>query len=318
MNRRDFIAGSALAGLAAAMPAVAAECPQMKGLPKLVLPKQPGQLNLCLQWGLIPTADDVNAKLDYLEQNDFQAVEVPSGLNWLKDKGLKVAAALKNRKLFLATACGPSRFDRADKAANDREVEGFFPVLEVLGEMKCVGLIICPARGNPEVGLKELREDFITNTGRRLAEKAAACGTTIVLEPLQRRETPFLRQVADGAKMAQEIAQGCTVMGDFWHMSKEEPNQFAAFMSARELLTHVHIASLGRRKIPGSDGALDNYVDGFRALKLLGYRGAVSVEAGFLPVGKNSLGKDIWPNNDQKKATFTGMVKMLREQWEQA
>lgn len=318
MNRRQFLAGSALAGLATAMPVAAAECPHAKGLPKLPLPKQQAQLNLCLQWGLIPTADDVNAKLDYLEQNDFQAVEVPSGLGWLKDKGYKVAESLKNRKLFLATACGPSRFDRADKAANDREVEGFFPVLEVLGELKSVGLIICPARGKPEVGLKELREDFVTNTGKRLAEKAAACGTTIVLEPLQRRETPFLRQVADGAKMAQEIGKGCTVMGDFWHMSKEEPNQFAAFMSARGVLSHVHIASLGSRKIPGTDGALDNYVDGFRGLKLLGYRGAVSVEAGFPSMGKNAQGKDIWPNNDQKRKIFTDMVKMLRDQWAQA
>ncbi len=318
MNRRDFLAGSALAGLAVAMPALADDCPKKKGLPKLPFPKEPAQLNLCLQWGLIPTADDVNAKLDYLEANGYQAVEIPSGLGWLKDKGLKVAASLKNRKLFLATACGPSRFDRADKAANDREVESFFPVLEVLGEMKSVGLIICPARGKPEVGLTELREDFVTNTGKRLAEKAAACGTTIVLEPLQRRETPFLRQVADGAKMAQEIGPGCTVMGDFWHMSKEEPSFFGAFVSAGKLLTHVHIASLGRRKIPGSDGALDNYVDGFRALKFLGYRGAVSVEAGFLPVGKNEKGKDIYPTNEQKHAVFTGMVKMLREQWEMA
>lgn len=318
MNRREFLAAGAVAGLVPALTAACGESCSCGTLPKLTPPAKPAQLNLCLQWWGIPVADDVNAKLDYLEANGYQAVEVPSDLGWLRDKGLKVAESLKNRKLFLATACGGSQFDRLDKAKNDAEVARFMPVLEVLGEMKSVGLIICPARGNPEMGLKELREDFVKNTGRRLAEKAAKCGTTIVLEPLQRGETPFLRQVADGAKMAQEIGAGCTVMGDFWHMSKEEPSQFAAFVSAGKLLSHVHIASLGRRKIPGSDGALDNYVDGFKGLKFLGYRGAVSLEAGHLPVGKNAAGKDVYPDNAQKQEILKRMCALIREQWELA
>ena len=257
MNRRDFLKGGAVAGMAAACLSARGEACCGNGMPKLTPPEKPAQLNLCLQWGLIPTKDDINAKLDYLESNDFQAVEVPSGLNWLRDRGPKLVDALKGRKLFLATACGPSRFDYADKAKNDAEVAKFMPVLEILGEMKSVGLIICPARGRPEVGHKELRADFVENTGKRLAEKAAACGTSIVLEPLRRGETPFLRQVADGAKMAQEIGPGCTVMGDFWHMRWEEPSFFAAFVAAGKLLSHVHIASLGNRKVPGTDGGLD-------------------------------------------------------------
>ena len=146
MNRRDFLKGGAVAGMAAVCVAARGEACCGNGMPKLVPPEKPAQLNLCLQWGGIPVADDINAKLDYLEQNGFQAVETPSGLNWLRDKGLKLAEALKSRKLFLATACGPSRFDYADKAKNDAEVEKFMPVLEILGEMKSVGLIICPAR----------------------------------------------------------------------------------------------------------------------------------------------------------------------------
>ena len=234
----------------------------------------------------------------------------------LREKGLKVAEGAKKRGLMLTTACGPSRFDYADKAKNDAEVAKFMPILEILGEMKSVGLIICPARGRPEVGLKELRADFVENTGKRLAEKAAACGTDIVLEPLRRGETPFLRQVADGAKMAQEIGKGCKVMGDFWHMRWEEPNFFAAFVAAGPLLAHVHIASLATRKIPGSDGAADNYVDGFKGLKFIGYRGAVSVEAGFKEIGRNEKNKPIYPDNAGKRDILVKMSAMLRRQWE--
>jgi len=319
MNRRDFLAGSAVAGLAAALPAAGGNCaPCCGGMPKLTPPAKPAQLNLCLQWWHIPTMDDINAKLDYLEQNDFQAVEVSSKLEWLRNQGPKLMDALKGRKLFLTTACGPSRFDYADKTKNDEEVEKFMPILEILGEMKSIGLIICPARGKPEVGLKELREDFVTNTGKRLAAKAAACGTDIVLEPLQRKETPFLRQVSDGAMMAKEIGPGCKVMGDFWHMSKEEPSFMAAFLSAGPLLAHVHIASLGKRKYPGTDGELDNYVDGFKGLKLIGYRGAVSMEAGPPEIGRDAKNKPIYPDMKGRHELIVKMVSMLRQQWAEA
>lgn len=318
MNRRDFLKGGAVAGLAAACASAKAEGCRDDGMPKLAPPAKPAQLNLCLQWWLIPAKEDINAKLDYLEANDFQAVEVTSNLGWLRANGPKLVESLKRRKLFLATACGPSRFDYASKAKNDAEVAKFGPVLEILGEMKSTGLIICPARGKPEVGHKELRADFVENTGKRLAEKAAACGTSIVLEPLRRGETPFLRQVADGAKMAQEIGKGCTVMGDFWHMRWEEPSFFAAFVAAGKLLSHVHIASLGNRKVPGTDGELDNYVDGFKGLKFIGYRGAVSMECGYPAKGKDSRGKPITPDNGEKHALVKNMVSLLRRQWAEA
>ena len=137
MNRREFLAGSAVASLAAALLASGNTCKSCcGGMPKLTPPAKPAQLNLCLQWWLIPTKDDINAKLDYLEANDFQAVEITSKLEWLRDQGPKLVDALKGRKLFLTTACGPSRFDYADKSKNDAEVERFMPILEILGQMK--------------------------------------------------------------------------------------------------------------------------------------------------------------------------------------
>ncbi len=314
MNRREFLAAGAVAGMAAAVKA--ADC--CGAGPKLPEPPQAAKLNLCLQWGLIPTQEDVNAKLDYLEQNGFDAVEVGSNLQWLRENGPKIAESLKNRRLFLSTACGPSRFDYEDPAKCYAEVEKFMPVLEILGEIRSVGLIICPARAKPEVGLKELRESFVGNYGKRLAQKAASCGTNIILEPLQRAETPFLRQVSDGARMAQEIGIGCAVMGDFWHMSKEEASFFGAFVTAGPLLKHVHVASLGKRRVPGTDGELDNYVDGFRGLKFIGYRGAVSMECGWPPKGKDDKGKPIMPDNNEKHALVLKMRDLLRRQWEEA
>lgn len=309
MNRREFMAGVALAGAGAVSGCAGARCKSSCS--------GDASLKLCLQWGSIPVADDINAKLDYLEANGYAAVEIPTGKKgeWLIEKGEAFGKAMAGRKLTCATACGPSRFDYADPKENDAEVAKFLPLLEIIGGLKSTGLIICPARAKPEVGLKELREDFVTNTGKRLAEKAAKCGTSIVLEPLQRKETPFLRQVSDAAKMAQEIGDGCKVMADLWHMTWEEANDRAAILSAGPLLAHVHIASRRNRRIPGSDGVADDYRLAFRGLKEIGYGGVVSLEAGWVPKGKDAKGKPILPRLEERHQILNGMCDLLRRQW---
>ena len=92
-------------------------------------------------------------------------------------------------------------------------------------------------------------------------------------------------------------------MGDFWHM-QEETSDYAAFLAAgKEYLQHVHVASRGRRLMPGEDGELDNYVEGFRALKQLDYPYYVSFECG---------------TKGDRVQTITKAVELLRAQWEQA
>ena len=92
-------------------------------------------------------------------------------------------------------------------------------------------------------------------------------------------------------------------MGDFWHMM-EETSDYAAFMAAgKEYLQHVHVASRGRRIMPGEDGEVDNYVQGFRALKELNYPYYVSFECG---------------TKGDRAQTVTKAVELLRAQWEQA
>ena len=155
MNRREFIASAALAGAGAA-----SGCANAGGTAR-----QCGcgpALKLCLQWGTIPVADDMNAKLDYLEANGYSAVEIPTGKNgeWVLEKGEAFGKAMAGRKLSCATACGPSRFDYADSRKNDAEVAKFLPLLEILGGLKSTGLIICPARAKPEVGAQGTARRF--------------------------------------------------------------------------------------------------------------------------------------------------------------
>ncbi len=320
MKRRDFLKASAVAGAATVCGAhhAAAQVQNgVNGMPKLSPPGKPAELNLCLQWWGIP-GSEMKEKLDFLEANGFGAVEIPSG-DWPIKNCDALIEAMKGRKLFLATACGPSDFSYAEQEKREAEVQKFLPVIEALGKMKSVGLIICPARGQlsepGRLSAKELRKDFVENTGKRLAEHAAKHGTSIVLEPLRRNETPFLRQVADGARMAADIGQGATVMGDFWHMQLEETSFMGAFICAGKLLTHVHVAGLKERIIPGVHAEADNYVDGFKGLKLIGYRGAVSFEGGW-PKNPADPKKDL--PQEEKTKLILNMAKLLREQWAMA
>lgn len=317
MNRREFLTASAVAGAGVACFVNRAEaacggCAEGADMPHLTPPAKPAELNLCLQWGTIP-GREIKEKLDYLEAHGYRAVELPT------DPKFPASAfndAMKGRKLTVATLCGGSDLSKADPAARQKEVERLKAIIDVAGAVKSVGLIICPARGKPELGFKELRQDFVENTGRQLAEHAAKLGTAIVLEPLCRNETPFLRQVADAASIARDVGPGCAVMGDFWHMSKEETSFLGAFLSAGPLLKHVHIASLGHRKVPGMDGALDNYVDGFRGLKLLGYRGAVSLECGFPDFKKMGIVGEAAAA--EKEKLLKGFCELVRKQWIEA
>ena len=79
MRRRDFIACASFAGIASV-----AKCAARAGCCV-----RSEQVRLCLQWGAIPTADDFNAKLDYLEANGYAAVEIPTGKKgeWVLERG---------------------------------------------------------------------------------------------------------------------------------------------------------------------------------------------------------------------------------------
>ena len=76
-----------------------------------------------------------------------------------------------------------------------------------------------------------------------------------------------------------------------------------AFISGGEYLQHVHVASRKRRSMPGEDGDADNYINGFKGLKMIGYNNYVSFECGC---------------QGDRNVVVPTAVKLLREQWEQA
>ena len=179
-------------------------------------------------------------------------------------------------------------------------------IIEAAGKINSCGVIMVPAFNGQQPCRPHTMDtrNYLCEQLHELGEFALQCGTTVILEPLNRGECFYMRLVADAAAIARDAdSKGVKCMGDFWHM-QEETSDYAAFMAAgTEYLQHVHIASRGRRKTPGEDGEKDDYRDGFRALKELGYQGFVSFECG---------------HEGDPATVLPAAVELLRKQWEEA
>lgn len=299
MDRRDFlksnILGAAGVALAASPLAALSSC-----TPK----KDDVELKLSFQEGTAP-CESLNEKLDYMENMGIAGLE-PSGRG-LASRINEFQQALRGRNIKISAICaGFEGFILAE----DPEVKAKFDssmrdIIAAAGELGSTGVIMVPAfnRNTPSKPHTLETREYLCEQMHELGEYALKHNTTVILEPLNRKEAHYLRLVADAAAICRDAqSEGVKCMGDFWHM-QEETSDYAAFIAAGQYLQHVHVASRGNRKMPGEDGTLDNYVDGMRALKELGYDKYISFECG---------------TNGDRNVTLPAAVELLRAQWKLA
>ena len=299
MDRRNFFKSNILgaAGLVLAASPLAALNPSA---PK----KNKTELKLSFQEGTAP-GSSLDEKLDYMEKHGILGLE-PSGRR-LASRINEFQQALRGRDIKISAICaGFEGFILAE----DPEVKAKFDssmrdIIAAAGELGSTGVIMVPAfnRQKPVKPHSLETREYLCEQMHELGEYALKHNTTAILEPLNRKEAHYLRQVADAAAICRDSkSEGVKCMGDFWHM-QEETSDYAAFMAAGQYLQHVHVASRGNRKMPGEDGVLDNYVEGMRALKELGYDKYVSFECG---------------TNGDRNVTLPAAVELLRAQWKLA
>ena len=263
------------------------------------------KLNISFQEGNAPGAD-LNDKFDFMEAHGVVGFE-PHGKPLLARKQ-EFKDALAGRNIKVSAVC--AGFD-GFILSTDPEVrklcrDTMEQLIIAAGEFESTGVIIVPAFNSQVPVMPHTQEtrDFLCEQFDEMGTLARQHGTTVILEPLNRREAFYLRQVADAASICRDIGNpGVTCLGDFWHMTWEETSDYGAFMSAGEYLQHVHMASRKRRITPGEDGEADNYVEGFKALKKLGYDKYVSFECGA---------------EGDREVVVPAALELLRAQWEEA
>ncbi|WP_435086949.1 sugar phosphate isomerase/epimerase family protein [Petrimonas sulfuriphila] len=305
MDRRKFIksslAGAAVAGLGKSLSAFAGETPA--GTPPAFPIK--AELRISFQEGTAPGAN-LNEKFDFMEEHGVVGFE-PHGRG-MKGRMQEFKDALKGRNIKVSAVCaGFEGFILSTDPAIRKKCRDTMEELIILGgELGSTGVIIVPAFNSQVPVMPHTQEtrDFLCEQFNEMGNTAQKYGTTVILEPLNRKEAFYLRQVADAASICRDINNpGVTCLGDFWHMTWEETCDMAAFVSAGKYLQHVHMASRKRRSMPGEDGEADNYVNGFRGLKMIGYDKYVSFECGC---------------QGDRKVVVPAALDLLRKQWKEA
>ncbi|WP_294078673.1 TIM barrel protein [Proteiniphilum sp. UBA5384] len=267
--------------------------------------KSKAKLNLSFQEG-IPPGDTLNEKFDFMEEHGVVGFE-PHGKPML-ERLQEMKDALKGRDIKVSAIC--AGFDGFILSTDPEIRKQCRDTMEALiigaGELQSVGVIIVPAFNNQVPVMPHTQEtrDFLCEQFDEMGTFAHQHGTTVIFEPLNRKEAFYLRQVADAASICRDINNsGVKCMGDFWHMTWEENCDMGAFLSAGEHLQHVHIASRKRRSMPGEDGEADNYRNGFKGLKMMGYDKYVSFECGA---------------QGDRNIVVPAALDLLRKQWEEA
>jgi sugar phosphate isomerase/epimerase len=266
--------------------------------------KEDVELKLSFQEKTAP-GESLNERFDYMENLGIVGFE-PGGRN-LAARVNEFQQALRGRNIKVSAICaGFEGFILAEDPAVKAQFDSTMrDIIAAAGELGSTGVIMVPAF-NRQTSVKphtlETRE-YLCEQMHELGEYALKHNTTVILEPLNRREAHYLRLVSDAAAICRDSkSAGVMCMGDFWHM-QEETSDYAAFISAGQYLQHVHVASRGYRKMPGEDGELDNYIDGMRALKEMKYDKYISFECG---------------TNGDRNVTVPAAVELLRAQWKLA
>lgn len=299
MKRREFLASTA--GLTVSASLGLSFSGKSLAAPGEFSTPQPGaELKFSSQLGVIP-GRSLEEKLEKMKTWGFEAVELPGDV---VGKVEMYAKATANAGLKISAVCWGSAGGALVSEDPARREEGIRMIKEVLaaaGELHSTGVIYVPAfNGQTALTNQEIRKvllDILPGIG----EYAVSVKSRVLLEPLNRGEAFFLRQVADAAAICRDVnSPGICLMGDFYHMYIEEPSDFAAFVAGGPWLHHVHLASR-KRVLPGQDER--SFIDGFRGLKWVGFKDYCSFECGV---------------QGDREVEIPKSLAFLREQWEQA
>lgn len=108
-----------------------------------------------------------------------------------------------------------------------------------------------------------------------IADECEGTGLTLVIEPLNTKESNIINSVAEGVALARSINRApIRVLADFYHMD-EEREALETIAEHKDWLAHIHVADTGRLSPGTGQYPYDAFV---QQLRLAGYQGGVSVE----------------------------------------
>lgn len=241
-------------------------------------------MKLSCQENLIK-GDTLKEKVEKLESFGFDGVEIWG--NNLKDRLEEVKSAFKGRSIKVSTVCsgyGGCLLD-PNKEERDRAVREIKELLSMASDLGSVGLIVVPIFGPPRLpdltplmDVRELEKKLLVELLNELGDYADTKGVYVLVEPLNRYETHFIRTLDFGKEIiGLTHRRGLKLMADFFHMSIEEADIAKSISENIDLIAHIHLAD-SNRLLPGM-GHTD-FATPFKVLKEKGFKGYMALECG--------------------------------------
>jgi sugar phosphate isomerase/epimerase len=221
-------------------------------------------------------------RLENLERIGYGGIELIGSVTELSVEEIRQAFLGSSIRPCIIPAAPGRDLVALERATRREALEATLRRIEIAAEIGAPGLLLALYQPpqypdlSPAFTAHELQRRVFVAQLHELAPAAERAGVQLVLEPLNRYETSFLRSLSDGLRLCQEIGSpALRIMADFFHMQLEEAQVPESIRAAAAYLVHVHVADSNREQ-PGR-GHLD-FRPGFRTLKEIGYDGPLSLE----------------------------------------
>lgn len=171
----------------------------------------------------------------------------------------------------------PVSADAAVRLAGRQHLDWALDCALALGAESLGGPIHAPIGHFTGTGAAESELAFGAEAHHALAERAAANGIYLSIEPLNRFETYFLNTMAQARAYVDRVDHSaCRIMYDTFHAHIEEQSQAGAIATLGPAMGVLHVSE-NDRGIPGR-GQID-FAAVFRAARTQGFDGWVTLEA---------------------------------------
>lgn len=194
-------------------------------------------------------------KLENLSSYGFEGVEL-SGSN-LKERLPELKKALANSRVSVCAINRGYRGYLLSPDGTEREtcVSDLVELLDLAGELGASGVCVVPsAQGrshmpdlSPLAAPLDLETKLLTRILDKLGRHAQSAGAAILLEPVNRYETHYIKRVAEAVEICKRVGNpGIKVCCNSFHMNIEERDAQKIIKKHKPWLWHFHVADSNR------------------------------------------------------------------------
>jgi len=291
MDRRTFLASSAVAGAAVALklgPSASAQDAAAKpaGQHKFHLKYAPhfGQFRQ-------HAGEDLLDQLKFIAEQGFTALEDNGMMGRPVEDQEKIGREMNRLGLTMGAFVAYAEFNEPTLVHDDAEaraklIAGVKSAIETAKRVNGQWCIVVPGCVEPRLGWDYQTANLVEHL-KAAADICAAAGLTIIIEPLNFRDHPrlFVSKIGQAYQICRAVnSPACKILNDIYHQQITEGDLIPNIDRAWSEIAYFHLGDNPGRKQPGT-GEI-NFRGLFKHIHAKGYQGVLGMEHGQSPDGK--------------------------------